>query len=62
MIQFVGSSGLITLRTKGNYRLTQQVGHADYSVWDEGRIIAQGGRSLMERVFQLAGSCIGSIL
>ncbi|MDW9532286.1 hypothetical protein RWE87_02070 [Sinorhizobium meliloti] len=51
MTEFVGSPEIMTLRTKGTFRLTQQVRHEDYSVWEGGRIIAQGGRPLMERVF-----------
>ncbi len=51
MTQFVGSTALVILRMNGDYRLTQQVGHADYSVWQGTRIIAQGGLPLMARVF-----------
>ncbi|RVH84255.1 hypothetical protein CN074_24985 [Sinorhizobium medicae] len=51
MTQFVTSPELITLKNKGTFRLTQQVRHEDFSVWEGSRILAQGGRALMERVF-----------
>lgn len=52
MTQFISSPEIFTLKTKGTHRLTQQARHDDFSVWDGGRIVAQGGRALMERVFQ----------
>jgi hypothetical protein len=51
MTQFVSSPEILTLQTEGSYRLTRHSRHEDFAVWDRGRIIAQGGRSLVERVF-----------
>lgn len=51
MTQFVYSPEILTLETHGTYRLTRHIRHEDYSVWNGGQIIAQGGRPLMERVF-----------
>ncbi|MDX0260494.1 hypothetical protein [Sinorhizobium meliloti] len=52
MTQFVSSPEILTLATHGTYRLTRHPRHEDYSVWDGGRIVAQGGRGLMEKVFK----------
>ena len=49
---FIGSKQLLIFRVKGNVRLTRQAGQEDYAVWEANRVIAEGGRALMEFVFK----------
>ncbi|RVE80119.1 hypothetical protein CN227_18660 [Sinorhizobium meliloti] len=49
---FVPSPEILTLLTNAKFRLVRHPRHEDYSVWEGGRIVAQGGRELMERVFK----------
>lgn len=51
MTGFVHSTEILVLKTNGNHRLTRHPRHDDYSVWDGGRVVAQGGHRLMEKVF-----------
>lgn len=60
MTQFVSSPEILTLQTNGSYRLTRHPRHEDFAVGDGGRIIAQGGRSLMEWVFRRLGPAFPS--
>lgn len=51
-MSFVPSDEIIILAHQEPYRLTKAPKHEDYTVWKDGRVITQGGRVLMERVFK----------
>ncbi|MDX0270927.1 hypothetical protein GOC13_24580 [Sinorhizobium meliloti] len=50
--EYVPSPELIPIKTKLGFIITKTDRHEDYSVWYKGRVIAQGGFPLMEKVFQ----------
>lgn len=52
MAEFIPSPHLLVLAVSGNVRLTQAVGHEDYSVWRGNRIVGGGGKALATRIFE----------
>lgn len=52
LADYVPSPELIVLAHQDNFRLTKARNHEDYVVWEGGRIVAEGGRVLMERIFK----------
>src|SRR6478736_966383 len=51
MSAFEPSPALVVHLHEGDYRLTQNPPHEDYSVWRGNKVIAQGGKYLMLSVF-----------
>lgn len=49
---YVPSPELTVRAHQDNFRLTKHPRHDDFMVWEGGRIVAQGGRILMERIFK----------
>ena len=48
---FAPSPSLILVARIGHYRLTRDANHPDFSLWRDGRIIAQGGQALTMKLF-----------
>ena len=48
----ITSKTLVVLTTRDGFSITQNPPQADYSVWDGGRIVAQGSLPLMKVIFE----------